>query len=270
MSALPICLTCGMQYAAARADCPICEDERQYVPPAGQQWTTLDDLRSSGTYAARVEEQGPDIIGIGSDPKFAIGQRALLVRAGSGNFLWDCVAYLDDALVERVRELGGITGIAISHPHYYTTMVEWAHTFDVPIHLHESDAQWIGRPDPAVRLWSGTTFDVAADLRLINLGVHFAGGTVLHWPDGERGRGSLLSGDIVQVIPDRTHVGFMYSYPNLIPERPSVVRRAAELLAGYEFEAIYGAWWDAIVRSDGNQVVERSAKRYLSYALDEV
>ena len=57
----------------------------------------------------------------------------------------------------------------------------------------------------------------------------------------------------------------MYSYPNLIPERPSVVRRAAEILAGYRFEAVYGAWWDAVVRQDGYDVVQRSAKRYLEF-----
>jgi hypothetical protein len=258
-----------MQYAAARDTCPVCEDERQYVPASGQQWTNLTALRASAAFTPRVEEQGPGIIGVGSNPGFAIGERALLVRAESGNFLWDCAAYLDDALVEQVRALGGITGIAISHPHYYTTMVEWAHAFDVPIHLHEGDRQWIGRPDPSVKLWSGTTLDVAPDLRLINLGVHFDGGTVLHWPAGEEGRGALLSGDIVQVIPDRTHVGFMYSYPNLIPERPHIVRRAAELLAGYRFDAIYGAWWDAIVRTDGFEVVQRSARRYLGQVVDK-
>ncbi|MFD9964960.1 MBL fold metallo-hydrolase [Amycolatopsis sp. NPDC058986] len=269
MSSEPMCATCGMQYAQPRADCPICEDERQYVPIAtGQRWTDLDTVRASGDYVPRIEEQGPGLIGVGSTPNFAIGERALLVQAASGNFLWDCAGYLDDELVRQVGELGGITGIAISHPHYYTTMVEWSRAFDAPIYLHEKDQQWIGRPDPAIRLWSGTTLDVAPGLRLINLGVHFAGGTVLHWPDGEHGRGALLSGDIVQVVPDRTHVGFMYSYPNLIPERPSVVRRAAELLEPYAFEAIYGAWWDAIVRSDGHDVVQRSAKRYLAYALE--
>jgi uncharacterized OB-fold protein len=45
-----MCLACGMQYAAAREDCPICEDERQYVPQSGQQWTNLSALRESGTY----------------------------------------------------------------------------------------------------------------------------------------------------------------------------------------------------------------------------
>jgi hypothetical protein len=138
VSTEPMCQACGMQYAAAREDCPICEDERQYVPRSGQQWTNLSALRESGTYTPRIEEQGPGIIGVGSDPGFAIGQRALLVRARSGNFLWDCAAYLDDALIQQVRDLGGLTGIAISHPHYYTTMVEWAHAFDVPIYLHEA------------------------------------------------------------------------------------------------------------------------------------
>lgn len=264
MSSEPICLACGMQYAAPRADCPVCEDERQYVPAAGQRWTTLDTLRA-GDYTGKVEQQGAGIVGIGSEPGFAIGQRALLVQAASGNFLWDCAAYLDDDLLARINELGGITGIAISHPHYYTTMVEWARAFDAPIYLHQNDQQWIGRPDPSIKLWSETTFQVTPELTLINLGVHFAGGTVLHWAGGEAGKGALLSGDIVQVIPDRKFVGFMYSYPNLIPERPGVVRRAAELLEPYRFEAIYGAWWDAIVRTDGHEVVQRSAKRYLEH-----
>jgi hypothetical protein len=267
MSSEPLCVTCGTQYPAPRTGCPICEDERQYIPVSGQQWTDLDTMRA-GEYTGRVEEQGDGIIGIGTQPNFAIGQRALLVKAESGNFLWDCVAYLDDDLVARITELGGITGLAISHPHYYTTMVEWAHAFDVPIYLHESDQQWIGRPDPSIELWSGPTHELAPDLTLINLGVHFAGGTVLHWRDGEQGKGALLSGDIVQVIPDRRFVGFMYSYPNLIPERPGVVRRAAEILEPYRFDAIYGAWWNAIVRSDGHQVVQRSAKRYLAHVVD--
>jgi hypothetical protein len=264
MNSLPVCVACGMQYSASRADCPVCEDERQYVPPSGQQWTDLATLRA-GEHTGLVRDEGPGVVGIGCRPKFAIGQRALLVRSGSGNFLWDCVAYLDDELIARITELGGITGIAISHPHYYTTVVDWSHAFDAPVYLHEKDRHWLGRPDPAVQWWSGSTRQVTDELTLVNLGVHFAGGTVLHWSRGEHGQGALLSGDIVQVIPDRRFVGFMYSYPNLIPERPSVVRRAAEILADYRFSAIYGAWWDAVVPEDGYEVVQQSAKRYLDF-----
>jgi hypothetical protein len=174
-----------MQYAAPRSDCPVCADERQYVPLSGQQWTDLPTLRA-GEHTGLVRDQGPGIVGIGCQPHFAIGQRALLVKAASGNFLWDCSAYLDDDLIAAITELGGITGIAISHPHYYTTVIEWARAFDVPVYLHEKDRHWLGRPDPVVDWWSGETKQVAADLTLINLGVHFAGGTCCTGPTASR------------------------------------------------------------------------------------
>ncbi|MEU6645801.1 MBL fold metallo-hydrolase [Saccharomonospora sp. NPDC046836] len=259
---LPVCATCAMQYSAARPDCPICEDERQYVPPSGQRWTSLAELRA-GDYSIRIEEQGPGVLGIGSEPAIGIGQRALLVPAESGNILWDCVPYLDADLVRRVTELGGLTAIAISHPHYYTTMVEWAEAFDVPIYLHEKDQQWIGRPHERIRLWSGQTHELADGVTLVNLGVHFDGGTVLHWRDGADGKGALFSGDIVQVVPNRALVAFMYSYPNYIPERPAVVRHAGEVLERLAFDDIYGAWWGAVIRGGGGAIVRRSVARYL-------
>ncbi len=45
-----ICKTGGIQFAATEGPpeaCPICEDERQYVNPLGQSWTTLDELRTN-------------------------------------------------------------------------------------------------------------------------------------------------------------------------------------------------------------------------------
>ena len=123
----PICTACGTQYPAsaqAPVHCVICEEERQYVPTRGQTWTTLQALRQTHTNTFREYEKG--IIGIGSTPAFAIGQRALLVRTDDGNILWDCIATLDDATVTMIEGLGGIDAIAISHPHFYTTMVEWA------------------------------------------------------------------------------------------------------------------------------------------------
>jgi hypothetical protein len=265
---LPICVTCGQQYGEVREDCPVCLDERQYVGEGGQRWTSLAELAAAG-HRGRVEEEAPGLFGIGTAPKFAIGQRALLVPSPSGNVLWDCVTYLDDELVARVRELGGISAIAVSHPHYYSSMVEWAHAFDAPVYVHAADRAWVGRPDDAVVFWEGETRQIADGLTLINAGVHFAGGQVLHARDAAGGRGGLFSGDIVQVVSDRRWVSFMYSYPNLIPERPRTVRRALELLAPYEFERVYGAWWHAIVGADGAAAVRRSAARYLEFALDD-
>jgi hypothetical protein len=264
----PICLTCGVQYSSQRQDCPVCDDERQYVGWNGQRWTTLKELRSAG-HRGRVAEEGPGVIGVGTDPPFAIGQRALLVRSPSGNVLWDCISYLDDELVAGMRKRGGISAIAISHPHYYGTMIEWARAFDAPVYVHAADRAWVGRPDPAVRFWDGDTLMLSDELTLINAGVHFAGGTVLHRAAGADGAGALFSGDILQVVMDRDWVGFMYSYPNLIPERPATIRRALDLLEQWQFDRVYGAWWGRLVAADGKAAVRRSAERYLRYVRDE-
>ena len=265
---LPICVTCGVQYGAAREDCPICLDERQYVGWDGQQWTTLGELRAAG-HRGRIEEEGPGVLGIGTSPATAIGQRALLVTTPAGNVLWDMITYLDGDLVSRIRELGGIRAIAVSHPHFYGSMMTFAHEFNAPVYIHAHDREWVVRPGPLVRFWEGETHQLWDGLTLINVGVHFAGGQVLHWAGAGGGAGAVLSGDIMTVVPDRRYVSFMYSYPNLIPERPEVIRRGLARLAPYRFERVYGAWWRRVVHTGGAAAVARSAERYLRFALGE-
>ena len=138
-------------------------------------------------------------------------------------------------------------------------MVEWAQRFECPIHLHAADAQWIMRSDPAIRHWHEQTLDLGHDLTLIRGGGHFRGGAMLHRAEGA---GSLLVGDIIQVIPDRSHVAFMWSYPNLVPLPEAEVDRMVAAVDPYPYDAIYGAWWDAIIPSGGPEIVRRSAERY--------
>lgn len=260
-----ICVTCGMQYSESEtppSECPICLDQRQYVGYKGQQWTTLEKMKADG-YHQVVKEHEAGLIGIGSEPSFAIGQRPLLVQTSEGNILWDCMALLDDEIVSTIQQLGGLKAIAISHPHYYTTMVEWAQRFDVPIYLHESDRQWVMRPSEHIVFWSGETRPLVGDTTLIRLGGHFRGGQVLHWPAGAGGKGVLLSGDIIQVVSDRNWVSFMYSYPNLIPLPGYEVARIRDAIVPYQFERLYGAWFERVVASDARNAVVRSADRYI-------
>jgi hypothetical protein len=260
-----VCATCGIQHAESAeppASCPICEDERQWVPVEGQQWTTLEELRVD--HRNRIEEHEPGLTGIGTEPSFAIGQRALLVRSPDGNVLWDCVTLIDDETIAAVEALGGVSAIAISHPHYYSALVEWSRAFgDVPVYLHEADSEWVLRRDPCVVPWSGETLELRPGLTLVRLGGHFPGGAVLHWAEGAESRGALLSGDIVQVIPDIRHVSFMYSYPNLIPLSPPAIEHIVEALEPFPFDRIYGAWWDRVVPAGGQEAVRRSAERYV-------
>ena len=260
-----LCKACGIQYPPSEKPpgaCSICEDARQYIPhDEGQVWVTFEELR--GSHEADIRDDH-GILGIGCTPSFAIGQRALLVKSSAGNVLWDCTAYLDDEIVERISAEGGIAAIAISHPHYYSTMVEWAHAFGCRIYVHEADCKWVMRSDPAVHFWDGETHELGSGLTLIRCGGHYDGGQVLHWRD----RRALLAGDIVQVIPDRRYVSFMYSYPNLIPLPPSKVEHIAEALAPFEFDTIYGAWWDRFIAADGSNIVRRSADRYVRAVTD--
>lgn len=259
-----ICKTCGTQFsqtAAPPTNCAICEDERQYIGWEGQEWTTLEELRR-GHYNV-VREVEPDLTGIGTHPTFAIGQRALLVQTSSGNLLWDCISLLDEPTIAAVKALGGIDAIAISHPHYYSAMVEWSHAFDAPIYLHAADKQWVMRPDPAIEFWQGESKSLWAGMTLIRGGGHFAGGTMLHWAAGVNGSGALLTGDIIQVVSDRRYVSFMYSYPNLIPLSANKVQQVVATVQPYQFERIYGAWWGRIVHKDAKMAVSRSAARYI-------
>jgi glyoxylase-like metal-dependent hydrolase (beta-lactamase superfamily II) len=263
-----ICRTCGVQYAPSDQPpprCPICEDERQYVGWQGQQWTTLDELRAEGR-RNEVREEESGLYSVGTVPPIAIGQRALVVQTPHGNVMWDCLTLVDDASVERLRELGGLAAIAISHPHFYASNVTWSRAFgDCPVYIHAADREWVQYPAPAVQLWEGVSREILPGITLLNPGGHFEGAAVLHWAAGCDGKGALLSGDTATVVMDRRYLSFMYSYPNLIPLPAAAIHRIRDTLRPYRFERIYGGWDGRVVRIDGSDAIERSAARYLKW-----
>jgi hypothetical protein len=260
-----LCVTCGTQFPPADhapTHCPICEDERQFVGLQGQQWITLEQLRR--THRNTLFQEGDGIWGISTVPAFGIGQRALLVRTETGNILWDCVSLIDSDTVALIEALGGICAIAISHPHYYTSMIEWSRAFGgVPIYLHEDDREWVQRPDASITFWQGDTYPLERGLTLIRVGGHFPGFQVLHSAEAEKGQGALFSGDQPQVCPDRRYVSFMYSYPNFIPLDAASVRRIVSMLKPFSFTELYGAWPNFVVQGNAKEALRRSAERYL-------
>jgi glyoxylase-like metal-dependent hydrolase (beta-lactamase superfamily II) len=256
-----LCKACGVQYADSVAPpmhCIICEDARQFVPKAGQQWVTPEQLAIDRFNAFR--QVAPGLFGVWSTPQFAIGQRAFLVTTPAGNILWDCISFLDSATVEIIRSFGGIKAIAISHPHFYSAMVSWGRTFDCPVLLHEADRQWIVDPDQRIELWTGETRDILPGVTLHRLGGHFPGSNVMHLRD----RRTLLAGDTILVTRDRRHVSFMWSYPNDVPLPAVEVERLAQRLKSLEFDAIYSAFWDrGDLDENAKAVVERSVVRHI-------
>lgn len=261
-----ICTTCGVQYSQSNQPpqcCPVCEDERQFVNWDGQEWTTLEALRTG--HSNLIESVEPNLTSICTEPKFAIGQRALLVQTPSGNILWDCISLIDEATVMAVSARGGLAAIAISHPHFYSTMVEWSRAFDgVPIYLHADDRSWVMRPEEALVFWEGDSYKLSEGITLIRCGGHFQGSAVLHWQQGASGRGALLTGDTIHVVQDRKYVSFMYSYPNLIPMSASAVQEILKAIEGVSYERVHGIWRGASVFEEGSAAVARSARRYLA------
>ncbi|HLH47233.1 MAG TPA: hypothetical protein VKV25_08740 [Acidimicrobiales bacterium] len=259
-----ICCTCAVQQADSEAPpdrCPICDDERQYVGWDGQRWTTAEDIAAEHRSVIREEEAS--LVGVGLEPAFGIDQRALLLRTPAGNVLWDCVPSIDAAAREAIADLGGIAAIAMSHPHFYGAHVDVADHFDARVLIPAADRGWIQRPSPRIEL-----FDDAAEpvpgIRVLRIGGHFDGASVLHWPAGAGGRGALLTGDTITVVQDRDWVSFMWSYPNLIPLDAGTVADIARRVEGLPFERIYGGWWGRVVVRDGGGAVRRSADRYLA------
>ncbi len=259
------CFQCGAQFSESAqppASCPICEDERQFVHWSGQKWLTREELAQAHRPVWRDDLE---LVGIGLEPSFAIGQRALLIRENDGCVMWDCIPLATPAAVDYVRSLGGLKAIAISHPHYYGALADWSEAFaNAPVYLHADDRQWITRPHRGIVSWSGETCRLSDDILLVRAGGHFAGGTVLHWRAGAQGRGALLAGDIVQVAMDRRFVSFMYSYPNYIPLNAATVRSIADKISPLGFDRIYGAWWNRNIASGAKAAFEASVRRYLS------
>jgi hypothetical protein len=262
-----ICETCGTQFPDSERPprkCLICSEERQYIGWSGQKWTTMS--RMSRKYHNEVSKVETDIYSIVTRPEFAIGQRAFLVGVKDGNVLWDCLSYLDKETIWKIKKLGGIDLIAISHPHYYSSMVEWSETFGgAPIYVHELDRKWVVHSFRNIKFWKGVSISPVKGISLVNLGGHFDGGTVLHWNNGAKGEGVVLSGDIISVAMNRRWTSFMYSYPNLIPLSKAKIEQVVERMSHFRFEKLYSAFEGKEIERGAHQALKRSAKRYIDH-----
>lgn len=269
--AIWICAACGLEHPASGeppTTCAICEDERQFVPPAGQRWTTSDELERAGT-AASLAQVEAGLHRLTVEPRVGIGQQAYLVRTPDGNLLWEPPGFISAAAVGAVRELGGVAVIAASHPHLMGAAVSWSHAFGgAPVYVAAADAAWTRRPDPAIRLWQGTE-RLLPGITIAQCGGHFPGSSVLHWAGGSDGRGVLLTGDTIFIGPDNKTVSAMRSYPNLIPLPETAVRTILGRLEPLAYDRMYGPFGQ-VVAAGARDIVTRSLARYIAWLRAEI
>ena len=217
---LPICLACGTQYDETNLTaCRICDDPRQFIPPTGQSFTTLSRLRAdpAGYHLTFTPDpDDPNVTSIRIEPPgVGIGQRALLIRTPSGNILWDLVAFLDAAAVQRINELGGLSAIVISHPHFYTTWRDWSATFDVPVYLAGADRTWLHRAVEGANVVFLTERHnvIVEGVTAVVCGGHFEGSMALHTERAVTGVPSLFHADTVSEL---------FALCGIVPGRASI------------------------------------------------
>ncbi|ORY68600.1 metallo-beta-lactamase family protein [Pseudomassariella vexata] len=259
-----ICTACGTQFPTDDKQqvktCFICDDPRQFTPPTGQSFTTLDELCSNHKNTWTPFSGDDDFISIVTKPKVGIGQRAILIKTPKGNVLWDCITLLDDETVENIKGMGGLKAIVISHPHYYSTHADWGRAFNCPVYLAAEDKQWTTQTSPQQVFVTETEMDInidgeASGVKVLKLGGHFPGSFVTLY------NGRLLIADTLLTTPaglgswDADALGnarsrpkgmnsfsFMWSIPNFIPLAPDELERMWAIIKKYEFRSTHGAF----------------------------
>lgn len=256
------CATCGVEYAASALPrvCPICADERQYLPADGRQrWV------DPAEYRGRIEvfPCEPGLWSIGVDGGPGIDQQAKIIVTDEGNVMVEVPASITDEAIEAVRALGPMRALIASHPHMYGLQSLWSRALDdAPVYVSSLDREWLGVTPPNVVFWDGEA-DLAPGVRASQPGGHFAGSCVVHWTGGD-GAGVLLTGDTVAVNPDAATLAFMRSYPNRIPLSAAVVLRIADHLDRYEYDRIHGNFGGTIA-SDAKARLRASAVRHAEW-----
>ncbi|KAL5121239.1 hypothetical protein ACEQ8H_000707 [Pleosporales sp. CAS-2024a] len=292
---LAICETCGTQFdvplSCPPSACRICDDPRQYVPAHGQTWTSLNQSHPVQNNTFETDPNDSRIHYMTTKPltdaqlpatlasttttrkQLGIGQRAILLETEHGNLLWDLVAWIDQATVDFVRGKGGLRAIVISHPHFYTTHLEWARVFQCPVYVSSDDDEWLNRQDKhGVRKWIKGVEEIeevsGSGIKAIQCGGHFDGSCVLLWEN------KLFIADTFMSVPsgfyhkDRlpgtVSYSFQWSYPNLIPLPPAKVHDIWTAIKPFDFDTTFGAFpGQNVTRPDLKKQVLESMKIFL-------
>ncbi|WVQ93691.1 hypothetical protein IAU59_000767 [Kwoniella sp. CBS 9459] len=260
-------------------ECPICLDPRQFVPPSGQQWTTLAELSKHQERKHRLllDDVDDRISMIVTEPGFGINQTPILIETGDGSYIWDCAAFLSLPLVGHLTSLERpLKGIVISHPHFFSTSLTWSRALDVPLYLNEDDKDWFQRlgdirDSDQVVWWTGER-ELGKGVKVIQCGGHFPGSAVLYWdrlvePAPSKDdlptkptpvSGVLFTADTLMVQPTQRGFAFLWSVPNMIPLRPKSILSIHHTLKNLSFDEATSSWPGKWIRSDARRALEES------------
>jgi glyoxylase-like metal-dependent hydrolase (beta-lactamase superfamily II) len=258
-----ICSTCGSYYPEDNLPelCPICTDERQYIPITGQSWTKTNDLHLK--HSVKLNRLKDRLYEMEINPKFAIGQRALFILSEKGNVLWDCIPLLDELTVEFIKSKGGLKAIVFSHPHFYSNMNDWAETFDCPVYIHQYDKEHVMVKGKHIQFWQGDEMVLWDGMKIILIGGHFAGSSILHVPFLSQ-KGTIICGDTLFLSPSKKHFSIVYSSPNRMPLPLDEMRRLKKRFDNIPFDAFYGYIGIQNLTENVKEILDISMNRYFA------
>jgi len=258
-----ICSTCGTYYPQENLPelCPICMDERQYIPVTGQSWTKVDDLHLK--HSVKLNRLQDRLYEMEINPTFAIGQRALLILSEKGNVLWDCIPLLDELTIEFIKSKGGLKAIAFSHPHFYSNMNDWAEIFECPVYIHQNDEEHAMVKGKHIHFWQGDEMELWDGMKIMLVGGHFAGSSILHVPFLSK-EGTIICGDSLFLSPSKKHFSVVYSSPNRMPLPLDEMKRVKKRFDSIPFDAFYGYIRIQNLTENVKEILEISMNRYFA------
>ncbi|KAA0213025.1 MBL fold metallo-hydrolase [bacterium] len=160
--------------------------------------------------------------------KSSFGATAWFVRRPDGNVLVDSPRFAAP-LVRRIREMGGIRWLFLTHQDDVADHAKWAREFGCTRILHESDVHGQTR-DVEMQPVGEEAVRLARDLTVIPTPGHTRGSCVLHFAGQHES--FLFGGDHVAYSPSRGHLyafrsACWYSWPEVV--------RSLEKLRDWDF-----------------------------------
>jgi glyoxylase-like metal-dependent hydrolase (beta-lactamase superfamily II) len=129
------------------------------------------------------------------------------------------------------------------------------------VYIHENDTMHIMVKGDHIKLWKGDEWQLWDGIRIMLIGGHFAGSSILHVPFLST-EGVILCGDTLFLSPNKKHFSVLWSYPNRMPLPLSEMKRIKERFRSISFDSFYGYIGSQNLNTGVKKIFEESMDRY--------
>jgi hypothetical protein len=116
---------------------------------------------------------------------------------------------------------------------------------------------------PHIHLWQGDELALWDGIKILLIGGHFEGSTILHVPFLSK-EGTILCGDTLFLSPSKKHFSVFRSFPNRIPLSQTEILKVKQRFDSIPFDSFYGYVKTQNLHENVKPVFAESMKKYLS------